>query len=105
MAAEREQGKGKFIVADTPGLSSIPATWRLAPRPPISPCCSLMHARESSRKHAVIAIMSLIGVRDVVAVNKMDLVGYDAETLNLSNFFGALVIQERSSHSTRGQGW
>jgi len=37
-----------FIVADTPGTSNTRATWRRAPRPPISPCCWSTRAKACS---------------------------------------------------------
>jgi sulfate adenylyltransferase large subunit len=95
LAAEREQGitidvayryfateKRKFIVADTPGheqytrnMATGASTAELA--------VLLVDARKGilpqTRRHSV--IMSILGVRHVVvAVNKMDLVGYSAET-------------------------
>jgi sulfate adenylyltransferase large subunit len=95
LAAEREQGitidvayryfataKRKFIVADTPGheqytrnMATGASTAELA--------ILLVDARKGilaqTQRHSV--IMSILGVRHVVvAVNKMDLVGYSAET-------------------------
>ncbi|MBI3275114.1 MAG: sulfate adenylyltransferase, partial [Methylocystis sp.] len=97
LAAEREQGitidvayryfatdKRKFIVADTPGheqytrnMATGASTAELA--------VLLVDARkgilEQTQRHSV--IVSILGVRHVVvAVNKMDLVGYAAETFN-----------------------
>ena len=59
--------------------SNIPATWRPARPMPTSPCL-LVDARKGllsqTRRHAIIA--SLLGIRHVVlAVNKIDLVGFD----------------------------
>ena len=89
LAAEREQNitidvayrffataRRKFIVVDAPGPRAIHrATWRPAPRPPISRW-SWSSADEGltrqTRRHAL--IVSMLGVRHVVlAVNKMDL--------------------------------
>src|SRR5208337_82483 len=95
LAAEREQGitidvayryfatdKRKFIVADTPGheqytrnMATGASTAELA--------VLLIDARKGvlsqTRRHAV--IVSMLGVRHVVlAINKMDLVGYDEAT-------------------------
>ncbi|MFY9656917.1 MAG: sulfate adenylyltransferase subunit CysN [Methylocystis sp.] len=95
LAAEREQGitidvayryfatdKRKFIVADTPGheqytrnMATGASTAELA--------VLLIDARRGvlsqTRRHAV--IVSMLGVRHVVlAINKMDLVGYDEAT-------------------------
>ncbi len=62
-----------------PAMFSTPATWRPAPRPPISRSC-LVDAQAGmltqTRRHAYIA--SLLGIRHVVlAVNKIDLVDFD----------------------------
>jgi len=95
LAAEREQGitidvayryfatdKRKFIVADTPGheqytrnMATGASTAELA--------VLLIDARKGvlsqTRRHAV--IVSMLGVRHVaLAINKMDLVGYDEAT-------------------------
>ena len=63
-------------------MSNTPATWRPAPRPPISPCCWSMRARAlltQTRRHSY--IVSLLGIRHVVlAVNKMDAVKWDRAT-------------------------
>ena len=97
LRAEREQGitidvayryfatpKRKFIIADTPGheqytrnMATGASTANLA--------IILVDARngvlQQSRRHAFIA--SLLGIQHiVVAVNKMDLVGYDEEVFN-----------------------
>lgn len=97
LAAEREQGitidvayrffstdKRKFIVADTPGheqytrnMATGASTAQLA--------ILLIDARQGiltqTRRHAFIA--SQLGIRNVVlAINKMDLVGFDEEVFN-----------------------
>ncbi len=97
LAAEREQGitidvayrffstdKRKFIVADTPGheqytrnMATGASTAELA--------IILVDARhglmQQTRRHSFIA--SLLGIRHVViAINKMDLVGYSEETFD-----------------------
>src|SRR3989337_1355761 len=97
LSAEREQGitidvayrffstdKRKFIVADTPGheqytrnMVTGASTAELA--------VLLVDARKGvlsqTRRHSY--ILSLIGVKHVVlAVNKIDLVGYDADVFN-----------------------
>ena len=97
LRAEREQGitidvayryfatpKRKFIIADTPGheqytrnMATGASTANLA--------IILVDARngvlQQSRRHAFIA--SLLGIQHiVVALNKMDLVGYDEEVFN-----------------------
>ena len=96
LRAEREQGitidvayryfatpKRKFIIADTPGhiqytrnMVTGTSTAQLA--------IVLVDARhgllEQSRRHAFLA--SLLGIRHIVlAVNKMDLIGWDQETI------------------------
>ncbi|MFU8817335.1 MAG: adenylyl-sulfate kinase, partial [Pseudomonadales bacterium] len=94
LAAEREQGitidvayryfatdKRKFVVADTPGHEQY--TRNMATGASNAELAViLVDARTGiltqTRRHSFIA--SLFGIRDVVvAVNKMDLVGYDAE--------------------------
>jgi len=93
LAAEREQGitidvayrffateKRKFIVADTPGHEQY--TRNMATGASTADCAILLFdARKGvvtqTRRHSYIA--SLLGLRHVVvAVNKMDLVGWDA---------------------------
>ncbi len=97
LAAEREQGitidvayrffstdKRKFIVADTPGHEQY--TRNMATGASNADLAIvLIDARKGvltqTRRHSF--ILSLIGVKHVVlAVNKIDLVGYDAETFN-----------------------
>jgi bifunctional enzyme CysN/CysC len=94
LAAEREQGitidvayryfatdRRKFVVADTPGHEQY--TRNMATGASNAELAViLVDARKGvltqTRRHSYIA--SLFGIRDVVlAVNKMDLVGYDAE--------------------------
>ena len=90
LRAEREQGitidvayryfatpKRKFILADTPGHEQYTSTAELA--------IILLDAHRGlttqSRRHAFIA--TLLGIPNfVIAVNKMDLVGYDQEVFN-----------------------
>ncbi|PWB79267.1 MAG: sulfate adenylyltransferase subunit CysN [Methylocystaceae bacterium] len=95
LAAEREQGitidvayryfatdKRKFIVADTPG--HVQYTRNMATGASTADLAVLLvDARkgilDQTRRHSV--IVSILGVRHVVvAVNKMDLAGYSAET-------------------------
>src|SRR3954451_13502966 len=95
LRAEREQGitidvayrylstpRRKLIIADTPGHEQY--TRNIATGPSTADAAIvLVDARKGvlpqSRRHAYIA--TLLGVRDViVAVNKMDLVSYDAGT-------------------------
>ena len=97
LAAEREQGitidvayrffstdKRKFIVADTPGHEQY--TRNMATGASNADLAIvLIDARKGvltqTRRHSF--ILSLIGVKHVVlAVNKIDLVGYDADTFN-----------------------
>ncbi len=97
LRAEREQGitidvayryfstpRRKFIIADTPGHEQY--TRNMATGASTADAAIvLVDARKGvlpqSRRHAYIA--TLLGVRHViVAVNKMDLVGYDAETFS-----------------------
>jgi bifunctional enzyme CysN/CysC len=97
LAAEREQGitidvayrffstdKRKFIVADTPGHEQY--TRNMATGASNADLAVvLIDARKGvltqTRRHSF--ILSLIGVKHVVlAVNKIDLVGYDAELFN-----------------------
>ncbi len=97
LAAEREQGitidvayrffstdKRKFIIADTPG--HVQYTRNMATGASTADVAILLiDARhgvvEQTRRHAFIA--SLLGIpRVVVAVNKMDLVGFDQGTFN-----------------------
>ncbi|KAF1687335.1 adenylyl-sulfate kinase [Pseudoxanthomonas broegbernensis] len=109
LAAEREQGitidvayryfdtdKRKFIVADCPGheqytrnMATGASTADLA--------VVLVDARKGllpqTRRHSY--IVSLLGIRNVVlAVNKMDLVGYDRETFEaIADGYRALAAQ------------
>ena len=94
LKAEREQGitidvayryfatpSGASSSPTRPATSSTRATWPPAPRPPTSPSI-LIDARlgvlTQIQRHAFIS--SLLGMpRLVVAVNKMDLVGYDRD--------------------------
>jgi bifunctional enzyme CysN/CysC len=97
LAAEREQGitidvayrffstdKRKFIVADTPGHEQY--TRNMATGASNADLAIvLIDARKGvltqTRRHSF--ILSLIGVKHVVlAINKIDLVGYDADTFN-----------------------
>ena len=97
LAAEREQGitidvayrffstdKRKFIVADTPGHEQY--TRNMATGASNADLgIVLIDARKGvltqTRRHSF--ILSLIGVKHVVlAINKIDLVGYDADTFN-----------------------
>src|ERR1700753_573226 len=99
LRAEREQGitidvayryfstpRRKFIIADTPGHEQY--TRNMATGASTADAAIvLVDARKGvlpqSRRHAYIA--TLLGVRHViVAVNKMDLVGYDAEIFSSS---------------------
>ena len=61
--------------------SSTPGTWRPAPRRPTSRSCWSMPGKGvlvQTRRHSIIA--SLLGIRHVVlAVNKIDLVGFDEQ--------------------------
>jgi sulfate adenylyltransferase large subunit len=98
LRAEREQGitidvayryfstpRRKFIIADTPGHEQY--TRNMATGASTADAAIvLVDARKGvllqSRRHAYIA--TLLGVRHIiVAVNKMDLVGYDAATFSL----------------------
>ncbi|MGH6923341.1 MAG: sulfate adenylyltransferase subunit CysN [Propylenella sp.] len=95
LEAEREQGitidvayrffatpRRRFIVADTPG--HIQYTRNMATGATTADLAVLLVDASKglltqTRRHAV--IVSLLGIRDVVlAVNKMDLVGFDADT-------------------------
>src|SRR6202046_3250133 len=97
LRAEREQGitidvayryfstpRRKFIIADTPGHEQY--TRNMATGASTADAAIvLVDARKGvlpqSRRHAYIA--TLLGVRHlIVAVNKMDLVGYDAQTFS-----------------------
>ena len=97
LAAEREQGitidvayrffttdKRKFIVADTPGHEQY--TRNMATGASTASLAIVMiDARkgvlEQTRRHTT--IVSLLGVKHIVlAINKMDLVGYDQEIFN-----------------------
>ena len=97
LKAEREQGitidvayryfataRRKFILADTPGHEQYTATWPPARRPRTSRSCWSMPATafaEQTRRHARIA--RLLGISSfVLAVNKMDLVGFDREVFD-----------------------
>ena len=105
LEAEREQGitidvayrffatpRRRFIVADTPG--HIQYTRNMATGASTADIAILLvdaakGVLTQTRRHAV--IVSLLGIRDVVlAVNKMDLVGFDAET------FDAIVADFRT---------
>ena len=97
LRAEREQGitidvayryfstaRRKFIIADTPGHEQYTRNMATGAST-ASLAIILIDARKGvlpqSRRHAFIA--SLLGIRSfVVAVNKMDLVGYDQEVFN-----------------------
>ena len=97
LAAEREQGitidvayryfatdKRKFIVADTPGHEQYTRNMAVGAST-ADLAILLVDARKGilpqTRRHSV--IVSLFGVRHVVvAVNKMDLVGYSRETFD-----------------------
>ncbi len=97
LAAEREQGitidvayrffstdKRKFIVADTPG--HVQYTRNMATGASTADVAILLidaryGVQEQTRRHAFIA--SLLGIKHVVvAVNKMDLLGFDQATFN-----------------------
>ena len=97
LAAEREQGitidvAYRFFATEQAQIhrrrharatSSTPATWSPAPRPPTC-AVILIDARKGvltqTRRHSY--LVSLLGIRHVVlAVNKMDLVGYSAGDL------------------------
>ena len=87
-----------------PATSSTPATWRPARRPPISPSCWSTRATASSpRPGGTPIIVSLLGIRHVVlAVNKIDLVGFDGERFldivaRLRRVRRALRLRRRSS--------
>ena len=124
LAAEREQGitidvayrafttdKRKFIVADTPGheqytrnMATGASTADLA--------VILIDARKGvltqTRRHTY--IVSLLGIRNiVVAVNKMDLVGYSRETFeeieaDYRAFAQSLGLTDIKVHSGLGSG-
>src|ERR1039457_5414439 len=97
LRAEREQGitidvayryfstaRRKFIIADTPGHEQYTRNMATGAST-ASLAIILIDARKGvlpqSRRHAFIA--SLLGIRSfVVAVNKMDLVGFDQEVFN-----------------------
>ena len=100
LRAEREQGitidvayryfstpRRKFIIADTPGHEQY--TRNMATGASTADAAMvLVDARKGvlpqSRRHAYIA--TLLGVRHViVAVNKMDLIGYDAATFRVDS--------------------
>ena len=107
LRAEREQGitidvayryfstaKRKFIIADTPGHEQY--TRNMATGASTAVLAGLLvDARkgvlEQSRRHAYIA--SLLGIsRILVAVNKMDLVGYDQRTFeSIRREFGEIL--------------
>ena len=63
-----------------PGTNSTRATWRPARRRPTSPSCSSTRGTACGRRRARHArIARLLGISSfVLAVNKMDLVGFDA---------------------------
>ena len=91
--AEREQGitidvayryfstaERKFIIADCPATSSTRATWPPARRPATWRSSSSTPATACCRRPTARFIVSLLGIKHVVvAVNKMDLVGYSEE--------------------------
>ncbi|HTE40547.1 MAG TPA: sulfate adenylyltransferase subunit CysN [Steroidobacteraceae bacterium] len=97
LAAEREQGitidvayrffstdKRKFIVADTPGHEQYTRNM-VTGASTADVAVILIDARKGvltqTRRHSY--IVSLLGIRNVVlAINKMDLVGYDEETFD-----------------------
>ena len=125
LRAEREQGitidvayryfstaKRKFIIADTPGheqytrnMATGSSTANLA--------IILVDARkgvlQQSRRHAFIA--SMLGIQHlVVAVNKMDLVGYSEEVFNricarIRRLCCALAGARSSLHSHQRAAW
>ncbi|HEX2830444.1 MAG TPA: GTP-binding protein [Burkholderiales bacterium] len=95
LEAEREQGitidvayryfstaRRKFIIADTPGHEQYTrnmATGASTAHAAIALCDASKGLLEQSRRHLYIA--HLLGIRHlIVAVNKMDLVGYDQKT-------------------------
>ena len=113
LAAEREQGitidvayrffstaKRKFIVADCPGHEQY--TRNMATGASTADAAVvLVDARKGlltqTRRHSY--IVSLLGIRHVLlAVNKMDLVGYDAAT------FGAIADEYRTLATSLGIG-
>ena len=111
LEAEREQGitidvAYRYFATDSarsssrtlPATSSTPATWRPAPPTPTSPSCSSTRERAlltQTHRHSIIA--SLLGVRHIVlAVNKIDLVGYDEK------IFRDIVIAYRKFAETLG---
>jgi len=97
LAAEREQGitidvayrffstdRRKFIVADTPGHEQYTRNM-VTGASTADTAVILIDARqgvlEQTRRHSIIC--SIIGIKHaVIAVNKMDLVGYDRETFD-----------------------
>jgi bifunctional enzyme CysN/CysC len=97
LAAEREQGitidvayrffstdRRKFIVADTPGHEQYTRNM-VTGASTADVAVILIDARKGiltqTRRHSF--LVSLLGIRHVVlAINKMDLVGYDQETFN-----------------------
>jgi sulfate adenylyltransferase large subunit len=120
LRAEREQGitidvayryfattRRKFILADTPGHEQY--TRNMATAASTADLAVLLvdarHGlRTQTRRHAKIA--SLLGIRDlVVAVNKMDLVGYDEGVFrgieNDFRRFSSSLERRNSGHSTR----
>ncbi len=114
LRAEREQGitidvayryfatsRRKFIIADTPGHEQY--TRNMATGASTADfAIVLIDARKGllpqSRRHA--AITTLLGVRHlVVAVNKMDLVGYDRGTFDAIEYdFRSFLAQLTSNH-------
>ena len=116
LAAEREQGitidvayrffstdKRKFIVADTPG--HVQYTRNMATGASTADVAILLidaryGVQEQTRRHAFIA--SLLGIRHVVvAVNKMDLNGFDQSVFNdieveFRNFANSLDFEDIS---------
>ncbi len=114
LRAEREQGitidvayryfstaRRKFIIADTPGHEQY--TRNMATGASTADAAVvLIDARKGvlvqSRRHAFIA--SLLGVRHiVVAVNKMDLVGYDEPTFHAIEREFTAVLAQIAAHT------
>ena len=92
-----------------PATSSTPATWRPAPRP-ADLAVLLVDAAggilTQTRRHAY--IVSLLGIRHVVlAVNKIDLVGFDEERFDdirddFAEFAAPFELRERRRHPDLG---
>lgn len=114
LRAEREQGitidvayryfstaRRKFIIADTPGHEQYTrnmATGSSKADAAIVLIDAQKGVLEQSRRHAYIA--SLLRVRHViVAVNKMDLVGYDKTIFNTIKHEFATVLDEIAGHT------